>query len=417
MSIQSSSIRSIRQHGFFLIETMISFALMSIGLLVLAGMQISVSRNADVSKQRVEAMRLAQERIETMRSFTHIVATGSSAGSGATPLDPDRGGNARLAWSEMATGSDVRNPLESAQFSNTSFIRSWTVSGVVTDAMRPVSVTVAWTDRADAAQSVKLDTIISQSDPATVAALGFPLPNNTNLKLPKNRVLNIPVPAIDLGGGASAYQINSNLAVVFNNLTGNVVQKCSSTVTAATYASGAAGCTTYSAYIVAGYVSGSVDNANPPARPSGINTSQVSYSAPSEAISCSYSRAKDQVSGAVIVGSHYYLCVVPVAANTGTWSGTILLGGMPIVGSYKVCRFEYAGDPSDTTDTKNTRNIQPYVSVNASLDNQNYFLDSSIGAACPVIGGLQTILHQDCRLTNLARATSCPVTADNTPVG
>jgi len=417
MSSQALPTKLLRQCGFFLIETMVSFALMSVGLLVLAGMQISVSRNADVSKQRVEAMRLAQERVETMRAFTHIAPTPGGAGSAATPLDPDRAGGARLAWTQMASDVDVGNPLESTQFSNTRFDRRWTVGGLASDAMRPISVTVKWTDRAGAAQFVTLNSVISQSDPTTVAALGFPLPNNTNLKLPKNRVLNIPVPAIELGGGASAYQISSSLAIVFNNLTGNVVQKCSSTVTAATYASGAAGCTVYNAYIVAGNVSGSIDSATPPTRPSGINTNQVSYGAPGEFISCSYAQTKDQVSGAVIAGSHYYLCVVPVAATTGTWSGVIRLGGVPTTASYKVCRLEYPGDVSDTTDMKNTRNIQPYVAVNASLDNQNYVLDSSANASCPVVSGLQTILHQDCRSSNPSRATSCPTTASNTPAG
>ena len=349
--------------GFFLIEAMVSFAIMSVGLLALAGMQISLSRNADVSKQRIEAMRLAQQRIETMRSFTNIVAVAS------TPSDPDRNGNARLAWNSMATDSDRNNPLQSTNYSNAAFARSWTVGGAVTDSMRPISVTVAWTDRAGSAQNVTLNSVISQSDPSNAAALGFPLPDNTNLKLPKNRMLNIPVPAVDVGGGKSAYQIAPGLTIVFSNLTANVVEKCGGTVTVSTYGTAAAGCSSYDAYIVAGYVSGAITNtgSNSPRIPSGINSDGVTfYSATGRTISCSYAVAKDVSTGADISTSHYYLCLVPVAAANGTWSGTIRLGGIPTNGAYQVCRFEYPGSSSDLQAQRNERNIQPYVNVTSS---------------------------------------------------
>lgn len=415
MSTHKRSANQMRQQGFFLIEAMVSFVIMSVGLLALAGMQISLSRNADVAKQRVEAMRLAQQRIETMRSFTDIAATTT------TPVDPDRTGTPvpRLAWSDIATASDVHNPLQSAGFSNASFQRSWTVGGAVTDPMRPISVSVSWTDRANGAQTVTLNSVISQSNPANAGSLGFPLPNNTNLKLPKNRTLNIPVPATDLGGGKSAYQVNANLAIIFSNLSGNVVQKCSTTVTAGNYngLSGSSQCSDYSAYIVAGYISGDITNAsNMPTRPTGINSSGISYyTAGGKTISCSYDIAKDQSTNALITSSHYYLCVVPVATTNGTWSGTLRIGGVPVLNDFKVCRFQYPGTTGDSTDLKNSRNVQPYVNVNTSLDNQNYYVESSSDSSCPAIGGLQTILHQDCRLTNAARVTECPATAANTP--
>lgn len=394
-----------------MIEVMLSFLVMSAGILALAGMQIKLSRDADVSKQRVEAMRLAQQRMETMRGFTVITATG------ATAVDPDRDGTKKLAWSDLGTDADSKNPITSPGFSNTSFTRSWTVNGATTDPSRGVNVVVAWTDRDGVAQRVALNSVISQSDPMNAAALGFPLPANTNLKLPKNRSLNVPVPATDLGNGKSAYQLSPTLAVIFSNVTGNVVEKCSTTVTALNYNSKTAGCTTYNAYILAGYVSGSITNTlKVPTLPTGVNTAGVTFdTASGRTISCSYAVAQDQTTSASILSSHYYLCVIPVATTNGTWAGTVRLGGVPTSSDYKVCRFEASGLASDSTDVKNQRNVQPYVGVSGSLDNQNYYIENSNSNSCPVIQGLQTVLHQDCRNASTPSSTNCPATSANTP--
>jgi hypothetical protein len=272
---------------------------------------------------------------------------------------------------------------------------------------------VTWTGRdASEPQSVTLNTVISRTSPTDSGLLGFPQPSIT--KRPRNRNINIPVPAIDLGNGKSAYQINSTLAVVFNNTTGYVVESCTSSVTAASYSNNTAECRLYDAYIVAGYVSGSIaTDGNTPLRPTGINTSALTGwdSSGGKAISCVYKVATDQNTvSTVISGYHYYLCVVPVTTG-GTWSGTIRLGGVPTNASYRVCRFEYQGDGFTST---NERNHQPYENVNASIDNQNYYIDSSNGGTCPTIGGLATTSHQDCR-RNQATDTECPPSIANTP--
>lgn len=405
-----------RQGGYSLIEAMMTFVIVSFGMLGIIGLQSTMSRNADTAKQRGEATLLAQQRIETMRSFTHIDAVA------ATPADPDRS-TEKLAWNEWADAAsagpvvvaDKNNPITASGFSNTAFTRTWTVGGSKTDPMRPVSVNVAWTDRVGKAHSITMNTVISQSDPAYAAALGFPLPNNTNLKLPKNRDINIPVPAIDLGKGKSAYQISPTLAVVFDNISSSVVEKCTSTVTAESYANDTAGCTTFNAYIVAGYVTGEIANTttSPPAPrvPSGIHTGGVTFdSADGKSISCAYEIATDQNSSALIAASHYYLCVIPVQGKEGAWSGTIKLGGVPTSSNYKVCRYEYAGTETDSIETKNSRNVQPYQQVKTSLDNQNYHLVNSTGDSCPVVQSLQTKLHQDCRNNGAASSEQCPTT-------
>lgn len=410
---RTHTVRNHAQKGFFLIEVMISFLVMSFGILALAGMQIKLSRDADVSKQRVEAMRLAQQRMETMRAYTTITATAT------TPIDPDRNGTKKLAWSDLATDNDYNNPLSSTGFSNTLFTRNWAISGATTDASRGVNVVVSWADRDGIAQRVSLNSVISRSDPIDAAALGFPLPANTNLKLPKNRSLNVPIIAVSVANGKSAYQLGKNLAVVFNDITGKVVEKCASTISATSYNNGSASCTAYNAYILAGYVSGAITNnlsTLTPTLPTGVNMESVTFdSASGRSISCSYAISQDQSTAAFILGNHYYLCVIPVTASNGTWSGTVRLGGIPITSNYKVCRFQYSGTAQDSQDVQNQRNVQPYANVSGSLDNQNYYIENSNSNSCPVVGNLQTILHQDCRASGIPSATNCPGTSRNSP--
>lgn len=412
-----------RHGGFALIEALIALLVMAFGMLSLVGMQSMLSRNADAAKQRSEAQRLAQEKLECLRAYTKIAADATTAATrncmGAL--------RAVDTWTDMASATDPTNPLTST-FSNASYARSWTLGGASTDPLRPVTVTVAWTDRAGVAQTYSLSSVISQSNPDDSGALGFPLPQNTNLKRPKNRNLNIPVPALDLGGGRSVYQINSTLAVVFSADSGFVIQRCNTIVTAGNYAGLVAGgqCTNYSAYIIAGYLSGDSSWTSTLATtlPTGINTVGMTgwdNAGGTQSISCSYSPTalvNDQNTGAVVAGVYrYYLCVIPVTTG-GTWGGTIRLAGMTTSNSssrWLVCRFQYPASSLFPND--NERNVQPYVSVSTSLDSQNYYIAS--GSSCPTVSvttgngpsqqttSVATVLHQDCR-TSAANGTNCP---------
>lgn len=414
--------------GFALIEVLISLIVVAFGMLTLASMQLNLSRNADVAKQRSEAVRLAQEKMECLRAYTQITtsATASAARNCMGAL------LAVDTWDGMAdVASDPLNPISSA-YSNTTYRRSWAFDARFSSsaAMRPVTVTVTWTDRAGDDQTYTLTSVISQSNPDNAGELGFPLPQNTNLKRPKNRSLNIPVAAISVGGGRSVYQFNPTLAVVFSDDSGYVVQKCNTTVTAANYASLVAGgqCTTFSAYIVAGYISGdSTWDSNATSLPTGINTNGVTGwdSSNGQRISCSYDRttqAANQNTGVSISGStqwRYYLCVVPVTAG-GTWSGTIRLAGMTVnnnASRWLVCRFVHPASALFPND--NERNVQPYSNVSSSLDSQNYYVSSS---TCPSgsityfngpsaqATSYTTVNHQDCRTGSATLGTDCPTT-------
>jgi prepilin-type N-terminal cleavage/methylation domain-containing protein len=382
--------RSARQRGFTVIEALIALAVMAFGMLALSGMQTSLSRNADVAKQRTEAVRLAQARIENMRSFTGI-STGA------------------VNWNGLDSLANATSTT------NTTYTVASTMGGVDTDALRTVNVTVSWTDRTGAAQSVSMSSVISQTDPRDPGFVGNPLPLNTPLKRPKNRDINIPVPALSLGNGTSAYQFSATYVVIFSDISGNVVQICNPNVANATAAQILAStCLSFTGYIVAGYVNTPLAAAA--AYPTGVNTSGVTRNTAlaGQPITCQFGTATDQNNGAVINNFKYYLCVIPLDTPL-LWSGTIKLAGVPIDNDYIVCRYLYV-QPSLTA---NERNVQPYVDVNKSMDEQNYLVTTTsssnpTNASCPpsmTVTGVSTgVLHQNCRSNNPTRATACPAT-------
>jgi type IV pilus modification protein PilV len=365
-----------RPRGFTIIEALVALAVVAFGLMAVAGMQAMLARNVDVAKQRAEATRLAQERVEALRAYTTIADVAG-----------------QTSWDSLAGGTDTST-------TNATFTRSWTIAGAASEPMRRISVNVAWADRNGDAHNVTLNSVLSKTDPADVGLLGFPLPQNTTLKRPKNRNLNIPVPALDLGDGRSVYQLANNFAVVFSNASGYVVMQCGFVVTNASQLDT---CTTYSALILAGYVS--LDGTSTFPAGLGLNTAGLSGST---GVTCTIGNAVNQNNGLTITGYKYYLCVVALPAN-GSWSGTVRLAGMTSGTDLLVCRFQFAVAAGITA---NARNVQPYGAVTESLDNQNYVL--STASSCPTISGLATVEHQNCRSSapnkNLNRATDCPAT-------
>lgn len=387
-----TSPRKSRGAGFALIEAMVAGLVMAFGMLALVSMQINLSRNADVAKSRTEAMRLAQEKMEELRSFTVI-----------TPTPVTDTWSTTKAWDNMAAtaGSDTIA-------TNNTYTRTWEFgSGNVTspNVMKTAHVTVSWTDRANEDQSVTISSIISKTDPTDVGFLGFPLPQNTNLKRPKNRNVNIPIPAVDLGGGNSGYQISPYLAVVFSNDSGLIIKQCTSqTAFTISTETDLSGCTTSTALMLAGYINSSIGW---PAG-LGINYSAVT-SADSTNINCKFGDATDQTTGATISGYKYYLCVIPISNATVpplAWSGTIRLGGLAS-SNVIVCRYEYI----DSNSSANARNVQPYINVSESMDSQNYMLQNA--NSCSGSGTtVNMVLHQNCR-TGHADATNCPAKSAN----
>ncbi len=203
--------------GFTLVEALVSLLVVSFGMLAIAGMQATLAKNADLAKQRTEAVRLAQVKMEELRAFDSIVS-GEGTWNYAT---------------DVVSGADA--PVTPTD-SNTAFTLSWAVTGPdgvtpagANDAQKWIHVTVQWADRASTAlnHSITLDSNIARNNPTALKGLvaGQAQPR---VRQPRNRNLNIPYPSVALGGGRQSAFIPPPGAVVyvFDNTTGNIVSSC-----------------------------------------------------------------------------------------------------------------------------------------------------------------------------------------------
>ncbi len=135
--------------GFAMIEALIAFLVLSIGMLALARLQNDLRVNADAARERTEAMRLAQIDIERLRAFA------DAAG-----------------WNAIADAEIDVTPAGGTT--------AYTLTRVVTTnaepALKTVQVTLRWNDRHGAGQSLRLSTLIAGHDPVLSGALTLSRP-------------------------------------------------------------------------------------------------------------------------------------------------------------------------------------------------------------------------------------------------
>ncbi|MEQ1804904.1 MAG: pilus assembly protein PilV, partial [Burkholderiaceae bacterium] len=71
------------QRGTTLLEGLVAFLVLSLGMLSVVRVQTQMRLNTDVARQRSEAVRIAQEDIERLRAFSVIaVRAGATAFAG-----------------------------------------------------------------------------------------------------------------------------------------------------------------------------------------------------------------------------------------------------------------------------------------------------------------------------------------------
>lgn len=379
--MQPPAIRPRRPHGAALLEALVALGVAAFGLMGLAALQLTLSRQADLARQRSEALRLAEQQIEQLRSYASL---------SPTPAAP----TVRWAWSDLAsTPATAVDPLTQA---STAYTRQADLSGDGSDAFRAVTAAVSWADRATQPQRLELRTLLAKADPAATGAVLFPQPGVGQLKRPRDRALNIPIPAQTLTSddgrpAQSLLQLGPSLWLVFDNQSANTVRLCDHAVSTT---SQAAACTSLDGLIVAGHI-GTTTGDLPAAL--GVDLQEVVGIDRSRSF-CVLQDVTDPSRGAAPM--KYYLCVL---ATSASWSGRVRLSGLAAGADRLVCRFQY--EPAQRGDA-NERNVQPYDGVRASLDHQNYVLAD--GASCPTVSGLATTLHQDCRAANPQRAVHCP---------
>ena len=125
------------QRGIGLIEAMISFSILAIGLLALLSFYASTQTSTAEAKAQAEAVAFAEDKLQELESFL----TGSDA-----RLDDG-------TLTDTVTGAA------------TTFTRSWTVASGADPSLKTATVTVTWADRDGNNQNVVLSSEIFYREP------------------------------------------------------------------------------------------------------------------------------------------------------------------------------------------------------------------------------------------------------------
>lgn len=193
------------QRGATLIEALVAMAIMAFGMLAVVGVQGTLRINADISKQRGEATRLAEQNLEELRGFADDTAFDAIALTTA---------------GEPATTSHDGD--------NTTFTIERQVTLAPDERSKMINAVVKWTDRTGEPRQVEMYDLLARVDPLLSGIVRAQRPL-TPVGQHKRRHPTIPGRAKDLpGSGKSIFKPleSGSTAWVFNNATGAITQIC-----------------------------------------------------------------------------------------------------------------------------------------------------------------------------------------------
>lgn len=394
-----------RQHGVTLIEAMVALLIMAFGMLALVGLQSNMRRSADLAKQRGEAIRLVQQKMEQLRDYSVLTAAdAASAPAGAKAFDD---------LSTPAVNANAGEAGSNATFVMSQTVTDWVETSTAALAMKAVSLNVSWQDRTDQTQFVEVHSFLTRADPGLGGELTVP-PVSSPVRRPAERDAAIPTGAKDLGNKTSVFkpQTDGTVAWVFNNLTGVIVGKCSvpwNVATAALTTADVESCNNNTVgYLLRGYVrfsDAATPNADQPSSPAlPLLDMVMDVTGSNYPVTPRYECFDDAptVASSLITVVSYNCVVYPNSDTTRNWSGSLTISGIPLGGSdWQVCR--YSADYDGNGSIGNAEHPLAYSNVTRSLTGQN-FLVVRASATCPAghtidpargfFSNTATVLHQ-----------------------
>jgi Tfp pilus assembly protein PilV len=369
-----------QQRGIGLIEALLAFAVLALGMLAAGKLQSHLRLHADIARQQTQAVRLAQEDLERLRAYS-VVASGGGlrayADIDSTTLNADEG---------------------------TRFVMTRRIDDIAALRAKSAVVDVAWTDASGAAQQTTLNTIIAGSEPAHSGALALP-PSGTPVRGPLARSVRVPLAAKDLGNGSSVFKpaAAGTLALVFDNASGALIARCIAPISATSTLTvlDLVDCDTTRGLLLSGQVRFGVGEA---ALALGVSLTLgggVYAKTPVCASEAKTTRSDEPY-------ANYHCIVYPLAS--GTWSGRLDLvpSGWHIgntADDWRVCRYSADQDGSGAID-RNAEHPASYSGVSAALTQQNFLIlkgtqpcpggsaVSITGSATDVYADLSTVPHQ-----------------------
>jgi Tfp pilus assembly protein PilV len=336
--------------GVSLVESLIAVAIIGFGLLGLTRLQLNLIRNAGDTAHRVEAIRMAQQKIEEMRGL-----------AGTEPSESPS------IWRGLVSGEDESNDV-----GNVRYARSWAIGGSPSDSQRIATVTVRWADRSNSKASgptVVLSTALSSSNPDDAGHLALP-PAGGFVKLINRRHASVPRSAVSLRGannGRSALKDPSGdkAYLVIDDANGLVIARCDVRPNDTTAIESE--CTPQSEAFLQGYIE-SAEFADARA----IRFENATPTGDLNSVECDVSRAAS-AEGRPIPNHYRYQCRVAMTTNARssnlppTWEGRLSFRSLSV--GITACRYADDGAP------------QSYTHVAGSLDNQNFILTAE--STCP----------------------------------
>jgi hypothetical protein len=353
-----------RSAGSALLEALVAFAVLSIGLLAVTRLHGSVQQSAQGEAERAQALRAAEHELETLRS--------------AHPPDFASGTASRL----LDAADEPRAPRLR--------LDRLLADDVAARDLAWATVQVQRADRPDAWPPVLLHSALSRADPALSGALL--LSPEPGLRV-HGRAPSVPVDAVDRGDGQSIWRPAAGLplAFVIDNVTGRIVARCDLDPAAP------AGCTPLDALLLTGWVRVSLaappDAAAPDDAPLALDVALRLTRGRLAAPGCSTERV-----GAALA----YHCIIEPAG--GAWSGRsdIAPHGWSIgtaAGQNRVCRY-VAATGAGTPHERNAAHPARYENVDRPLMQQNFLVIPG-DAPCPAVpaspahpDGIVTMPHQ-----------------------
>jgi hypothetical protein len=347
------------QRGTSLIEAVVALAVMAFGMLAVVGIQSTLRLNADVAKQRSEAVRIAQDEMEASRTFAAIE-------------DP---GNGRPFY------DGIGNVTRQVNGSNAVFTLTRTVFDRTDPLRKEISIRVAWldrrTEREEQAQVVELNSIIAGVDPR-VPLLLVARPNGIPPRLPGGRNPAVPPAAVSLQGssGKSAFVPpgqSGGVVWLLDDLTGVITSVCSFPGSDVSQLVPATQCVSAPSYLIRGFVRFAPGLTPDAVAPTGT---QIPLGMIAKAVGVAFADGEcfvEPVADPPLKYSGYY-CRVPQSADT-TWTGSTLLGLPLDLALHDTCRYV-------TSAAGNAGHPPKYIGLARSLANQN-FLVVDQGVSCP----------------------------------
>lgn len=375
------------QRGVTLVEAMVAFFVMALGILAAVATQMTLRLNNDIAKQRSEAVRLAQNDLDNARSFVKIAATQG-----------------------LRSYADIVPTLapESLPFSGTnasySFVRE--VPQEQAFPYRAISARVTWQDRQGQTHPVRLDTIVAGVDPALSGYLSL-TPDGQPTRAAARTNRRLPPWVRDLGDGRSLLKPRGSdtIAWIFDNRSGSITARCvvqPGSTTATLTAADLTDCTalTVPGRLVNGYVWFSLTS--PPSADTLVGTAfEVHPVFAFGSTSNTSAECYDSATGVSSVSNPVqYVCAVFPGQAGGPWSGYLTMASTALWRGddalFSLCR--YTADLDQSGSISNDEHPLDYVNVTQNLLYQN-FLVVRRGETCPVGTGFNRTEQHDPRPT------------------